>query len=147
MRLIAFGLLVSATLASGCLGRSDADERRTAAATQGQAAAAVATQVAAPATLHGLSQFSAMDQSGATVGPYRNTGGANWVGPDLINGGEIRWTEEVRRDDQVIISASGPWDVYEVSIQLGGRVYVAFRGNDGVFVDMPDFVATDLVFR
>lgn len=141
--------VAAALAATACNSASSRDEERAAAAVAHarNAADLAAAEVAQamPASLMGIRQFSVQDQQGGQAGVFRGTGGAGWIGPDLVNGGEIAWTEVFRRDDQMILEARGDWDTYEVSVQLSGRIYVAYKPAGAEFRDVEDYRAVNVI--
>lgn len=138
----------------GCFRAGQIDEvarAQAAAAAQSAAATPAAAAPAAAVSLSGLTQFTIVDPNGIQSGTFQNIGGTAWQGPDIVRGGQIRFAEEFKRDDQMVLAAvrqgaADDWDVYEVSIQSGGRVYFAYRSGSGDFAGIPDHTATGLQF-
>ena len=137
---------------SGCLSKDDDDVNpppQPAAAAPAAPATAAAPAAADPATMLALSAFTVVDPNGIHSGTFRNTGGATWTGPDLVRGGTLVLEEVFKRDDQMVLEAirqepADTWDIYEVSIQAGGRVYFAYRDENNSYAQIPDHTAVDL---
>lgn len=152
MRIVVVLIPAIGLVLSGCLSKDNDDvnppPQPTASAPVAPVAAS-ASLAADPSVMLDLSAFTVVDPNGIHSGTFRNTGGTTWAGPDLVRGGTLVLEEEFKRDDQMVLSAVrrdsvDSWDIYEVSIQAGGRVYFAYRDSGGDYANIPDHTAIDL---